>query len=529
MFSNSDTSVDRRSVLSAIGAAGALAATGGVAAAATPGREPTGSRDELLVGVADDAALGEVADRALAAVADALEVVHRNERLGYFSIAVPDGGGDVDLESWLSLLRRVSGVAYAERDATYETQVAPNDPRYDDQYAPQLVNAPTAWDTTFGSADVTVAIVDEGVQASHPDLQGQFPADPGRDFADDDADSTPDQPSSEDHGTHVAGCAGATTDNAVGVAGISDSTLINARVLDESGTGSLADVADGVQWATDQGADVINLSLAGGRRQTLHTAVSYAVDNGALVVCAAGNSAASSVSYPAAYAECVAVSAIGPDDELATFSNHGPAVDVAAPGVNVLSTVPTDDYAIMSGTSMAAPVASGVAALALAADPSLSVAGLRERLTDSAVDVGLSPDEQGAGRVDAGNAVASAGADPCGDVVTADATGSLHFWQEAYFEWTASHDDPCSVTIALDTEPNFDLFVTTDGRQPSWWDHDLSSAGDDGSESITVGDLAPGQTVGVQVNPSWRGDDYTLSVTESGSGATDGGGLVRTD
>lgn len=420
MPDNAIQSVNRRGILRVLGSLGALAASG--VTAATPGRGTGEKPGEILVGGALDEDVDDVAAEANAASPPEASVVHRNQTLGYVALELP--GDERAREAVKSAIGKRSGVEYVEDNVSYGVQLVPNDPRFDDQYAPQLVNADDAWDTTDGSTDVTIAVVDTGVEYDHPDLASLFAADPGRDFADADGDPSPDA-TDEVHGTHVAGCASADTDNDVGVAGASDSRLLSARALDESGSGSLSDIADAIQWATDQGADVINMSLGGGGyTTTMKRAVEYAYDqNGVLVVCAAGNSGQSQVAYPARYEECVAVSAIDADEEFASFSNYGPSVEVTAPGVNVLSTVPSEGYDSFSGTSMAAPVATGVAALGKAAEPGLTGSELRQRLTETAADVGLPSDQQGSGRVDGANIVAASDR-PSNESPTASASAS---------------------------------------------------------------------------------------------------------
>ncbi|WP_225334014.1 S8 family serine peptidase [Halomicrobium urmianum] len=411
-------------MLQGLGSLG-LAAAGGVTAA-RPRRRSGEKPDEVILGAADEADAGTVASMASSASPADASVVHVNQTLGYVALQIP--GAERAREAVRSAMANRTEVEYVEDNVAFETQLAPNDPGFDQQYAPQLVNADDAWDETLGDADVTIAVVDTGVAYDHPDLASGFGSDPGRDFADSDGDPAPDT-SDEAHGTHVAGCASADTDNGVGVAGPSDSRLLVARALDETGRGSLSDIADAIQWATDRGADVINVSLGGGSdTRTMKRAVEYAADqHDALVVCAAGNSGQSGVAYPARYEECVAVSAVDPNEELADFSNYGSAVELAAPGVNVLSTMPSDGYGHYSGTSMAAPVVAGVAALGKAANPDLGAEELRRLLRETAVDVGLSSDEQGAGRVDAAAIVASAGSTTGGSTnesPTADATAS---------------------------------------------------------------------------------------------------------
>ena len=402
----SDTFVDRRTFLRSAGAAGGVLALTGVGSA-----QEAPDRYEMLVGVSSAADMGEVES----AMPSRGEVVHRNETLRYMTVAMDSESSWADRVEVESQLADMDGVRYVEENRTYEAfEVASddveaaleaNDPRLSDQYAPQQVNAPAAWDTTLGSDGVTIGIVDTGVDYEHPDLRDRFPEDPGRDFVDDDEDPAPENGFlfEENHGTHVAGIASATTNNGEGVAGVSNSTLISARALGTRGSGSIDGIADAVQYVTDRGADVINMSLGGGGpSDTLQNAVSYAADNDALVIAAAGNSGQEEKQYPAGFEEVVAVSAVDDSETLASFSTYGDHVEVTAPGVDVLSTWPQDtQYNRISGTSMSCPVATGVAALGKAAYPDLSATELRNRLTETATDIGLPENEQGAGQVDA--------------------------------------------------------------------------------------------------------------------------------
>ena len=339
------------------------------------------------------------------------EMYRRSEELGFLSMDVPKPVAENVKEAF----ERKDQFRYVEFDVQMHAFEVPNDSLYDQQYSPQQVRAPSAYDTTKGSSDVTIAIVDQGVDYEHPDLQGAFGSVKGKDFVDSDSDPAPESTSDEYHGTHVAGSAAAVSDNGTGIAGISNSTLLSARALGTGGGGRLADIAEAVRWSADQGADVINMSLGGGGyTDTMKNAVSYAVSNGALPICAAGNDGSSSVSYPAGYSECVAVSAVDENENLASFSQYGSELDVASPGVDVLSTWTEynstygGDYNKISGTSMACPNASGVAALGLAAaggSGALTPNELRARLKNTAADIGLSDRKQGAGRVDALNIV----------------------------------------------------------------------------------------------------------------------------
>ncbi|MFC4406575.1 S8 family serine peptidase [Haloarchaeobius iranensis] len=481
MAEDTQSGTNRRTFLKTTGAAASAAAFAGLTQA-TPGREPGAKENELLVGISSSTNMASVQRQVERDLPSDANVVHENDNLGYIAVEVRDDGPST-MDAVASRIERQSGVRYVEQNTTHHAFAQPDDPKFDQQYAPQQVNAPAAWDTTFGSENVTVAIVDTGVDYTHPDLQSRFGSNKGKDFAG--GDNDPNAPSGENHGTHVAGIASATTDNGTGVAGMSDSTLLACRALG-GGSGSTADIADAVEYATNQGADIINMSLGGGGyTQTMKNAVSYAVNNGALPICAAGNDGSGSVSYPAAYDECVAVSAVDSNENLANFSQYGPNLDVAAPGVDVLSTWNDSPYNTISGTSMACPAASGVAALGKAADASLSPTQLRSQLKSTAVDIGLSAEKQGAGRVDALNIVGGGGGDPPENeapTVSIDASSAtVTVGQEVTFDGSGSSDSDGSIS-AYDW--SFGDGATATGQTVT---HTYSAAGDY-SASLTVTD-----------------------------------------
>lgn len=519
MPDGSERGWERRSVLQGIGALGA--------GAATPRRDPGAKEDEILVGVS--ATADDVPATVEQYVPGNAELVRANETLRYVAVTFPDEAADVARENFIEAVTKKDHIKYAEKNATQQALATPNDPRFGDQYAPQQVNAPTAWDTTFGDSSVTVAVVDTGAQYDHPDLAANYASNPGRDFVDSDSDPAPDVPQDEYHATHVSGCAAAVVDNGTGVAGQGNSTLINGRALDENGSGSTADIADAIQWAADRGADVINLSLGGGGyTDTMKNAVSYATTNGALVIAAAGNDGSSSVSYPAAYSECLAVSAVDSNENLASFSQYGDSVELAAPGVDVLSTTTQTrgSYEQLSGTSMATPVVSGVAGLTLAQWGSLSNSDLRSHLKSTAADIGLPENQQGSGQVDAGAAVTTepgsggggGGGGGSGDSTSSSTDGSLagsYDYDDYSYAW--SYDGPSQVVIELDgpRDADFDLYVntgTTQNATPSSYDY--ASYTTDSQESITID--APDDSTDLQIDvDSYSGSgSYTLTVTE---------------
>jgi len=307
----------------------------------------------------------------------------------------------------LAALNRDPAVVYAELDASAWATLLPNDPGWGQQWALQKINAPLAWDITAGRPDVVIAVLDSGVILSHPDLANRLWANPGEvpdNGVDDDGNGKTDDfwgwrfyhnwdgqtlvpredhrvADDNGHGTHVAGIAGAEINNGLGMAGMAGgSRLMTVKVLDQYGTGWYSDIARGIVYAVDNGAGIINLSVGGEPpSETLQDAVDYAHAHGVLVVAAAGNDGGA-VLYPAACEHVLAVAATDQSDAPAGFSNHGPQVDVAAPGVDIYSTWPwRGGYFTKSGTSMAAPHVAGLAALIWSARPDLrSRAGDRD-------------------------------------------------------------------------------------------------------------------------------------------------------
>lgn len=307
----------------------------------------------------------------------------------------------------LQVLKNRSEVEYAEPDATAHAFASTNDPYFTNgsQWYLSKIQAPSAWDLNTGAPSVVVAVLDTGVRASHPDLAGKVLA--GRDFADSDSDPTDEN----GHGTAVAGLIGAASGNGTGMASVAWKTsILPVRVLGKDGSGSHSDIADGIVWATDQGADVINLSLGGtGSSVTLQNAVNYAWSKGVVIVAAAGNNGDSVPCYPGACTNVVAVSATDSSDIRTSWSNYGSYIDIAAPGSNILTLSGTSSYGAMDGTSFSSPLTAGVVALMRAANPALSNANIVNALLTNADDLGASGKDHdfGYGRINARRAVAA--------------------------------------------------------------------------------------------------------------------------
>ena len=388
----------------------------GVGAPAGP-PQPTGAfvPDEVLVKFARDVDPGPVA-RAVGA-----HLHGRIEGLDVHVLKVPVG----TVEATVRALTNNPLVEYAEPNGIATAFLDPNDP-YDNttcynsskngcvmQWAWAKIQAYQAWDITTGTG-IRVAVTDTGVDNSHPDLPAVVAQ---KDFINNDDIAEDDN----GHGTHVAGTIGALTNNSAGVAGTNWSvSLVAVKVLNASGSGSYSAVSSGIKWAADNGAKVINISLGGYLpSSTLKSAVDYAWNKGVVLACAAGNDGMNWKLYPAAYANCIAVAATDKNDAKASFSNYGSSwVDVAAPGVNILSTMPNSsvylgtqygyfqDYDSLNGTSMATPHVAGVAGLVWAKFGLSSTASfVRSRIENNADAISGTGTYWAKGRINARRAV----------------------------------------------------------------------------------------------------------------------------
>lgn len=249
------------------------------------------------------------------------------------------------------------------------------------------IDVPAAWKFTKGKGAV-VAVLDTGIDDGHRDFAGQIKA--SKDFTGSRSGSADVQ----GHGSHCAGVVAA-AENGVGMVGVApEAQILAGKVLGDSGSGLSTWIAAGIDWAVEQGADVISMSLGSPAADArIRDAIKRAVDKGVIVVAAAGNDGPreGTVGYPGGFPECICVAAVNDKGAVANFSSRGPRVDVAAPGVNVRSCYPGDRFATMSGTSMATPYVAGVAALYVAdcklRNEKPSPAAFRKLLTESAKDI----------------------------------------------------------------------------------------------------------------------------------------------
>lgn len=304
-----------------------------------------------------------------------------------FSIAVPRA----DERSALRSLRAQPGVRFVERPVQRHFFAVPDDPGFAKQRSYlQAVRAPQAWDQDQGAPTVTIAVVDSGIDVQHPDLSGKIAGTYNAHTGTSDITDT------VGHGTFVAGVAAAATDNDIGIAGAGYNTrILGVKIADAHGVISIDDEAAGIRWAVNHGANIINLSIGGPDPSPLERrAIEYAQAKNVLVVAAAGNAHNAAKQYPAAYPGVLAVGATNTSrDTRASFSSYGSWVDLAAPGVGIYSTTVPDGttafpsasaYAYGDGTSFAAALVSGAAALVDAKNPTLSAPEVRAILVDSA-------------------------------------------------------------------------------------------------------------------------------------------------
>jgi thermitase len=326
----------------------------------------------------------------------------------------------------MARLKQDSSVESVALDYVVQAVFVPNDPYYSTpyptsyygniaQWAPQFIGADQAWDSTLGDPSIIIAIVDTGIDANHPDLAGKIVL--AKNFVKGERVSD-----SFGHGTHVAGIAAAQINNGTGIDGICGRcSLMSVKVLGADGSGSISNVASGITYATDYGARVINLSLGSSSRSTImRDALDYALNNNVLPVVAMGNSNTDNVGDLSYWYSALSVGAVDQQGAKASFSNFGLQTDVTAPGVAVLSTMPTYpvtlttqygykmNYDALSGTSMATPVVAGLAGLILSKNPALTATQVKGMIESSAGDAASFNLTSGFGPVHAPAAIALA-------------------------------------------------------------------------------------------------------------------------
>ena len=363
---------------------------------------------------------------------------------------------------------------------------------YPDLWGIHKINSEYAWDQTVGSPSIIVADIDTGVDRNHEDLRdnmwvntGEIPDNGidddgngyvddyyGWDWVNDDNDPMDDH----GHGTHCAGTIAAVGNNSIGVVGVSPNSKIMAlKFLNSGGSGYLSDAVEALQYASDMGARVSSNSWGGsGTSAMLDDAIQYVHDQGMVVVVAAGNSNADALDFtPASSDRAITVAASDYNDAKASFSNWGPKIDVAAPGVDILSTkaavcpMCNDDrtvgtyYCRVSGTSMATPHVAGLAALILSMDPDLTNEDVRQLIRTGAVDLGTQGKDRdfGYGRIDADGSTSLSAATPLAPMITSPGSRTVVYGQALQIKGSVVGPDFASYTVEAGA-----------GRDPVEWE-----------------------------------------------------------
>jgi serine protease len=427
--------------------------------------------------------------------------VTRVSRNGSFvTVAVPN------LSIVRTALAAIPGVAYIEDNALMHTEATPNDPKLGQQYGPQMMGFPTAWgEVGYGSTSVTVGFVDTGILKTHEDLAGPRILQ-GHDYVNN--DTNPDD--SCGHGTHTAGILGATTNNALGIAGEAQVKILEMKALDSSFfggcSGSDSDIAQAIMDAADQGAQIISMSIGGAGSSTMKNAVDYAYNKGVILVAAAGNDGQNNgVDFPGAYSNVIAVGALTSSKARASYSDGGPQLDISAPGSSVLSsyTDSNSSYTQLSGTSMATPGVAGALALALSCAPNgTSRDSVVNALYSTAQDLGA------AGRDDA-YGYGLARADHLVEQVC-NVSPPANQPPTAAFTATGSGTNGVAVDASTSSDPDGDTLTYA-------WDFGDSTTGTDKTTTHTYS--APGTySIKLTVNDGHGGtDNVTHQFTASAS------------
>jgi thermitase len=422
-------------------------------------------------------------------------------------VRIKDGS---DLDAKLAEYRGRSDVLYAEANYIAYAQDlpnAPNDQSYGQQWAYGKIQATAGWTIypkTYSAhaTSAEIAVIDTGVQSDHPDLSGQIDTNNAANCIN--SLSTCSNASAADdngHGTHVSGIAAAATNNTTGVAGAAFSSLVMPiKVLTSSGSGTYAAITNGITWAVVHGANVISMSLGGSAySQTLCDAITNAISKGVVVVVAAGNSGSSAASYPAACPGSIGVAATDSNDATPGWSNYdSPNVFVSAPGVSVYSTYPTNGYATLSGTSMATPFVSALAALLLGEDSSRTPADVKTILATTSDKVG-----------------GGYGSDPYGTCAGCTWSPSYGYGRINMYRALNYAPPPATADFSLGASPSSRTVIT--GGSTSYTVSVSGTNGFNGSVNLSLSGLPAGAS-GSFSGPASPGSSSTLSVS-SGTAA----------
>ena len=358
---------------------------------------------------------------------------------------------NVSEETMAQRLQASGAVAWAEPDYVAQALATPNDPNFSQQWWLTNIRAPAAWDITTGSTNIIVAVCDTGVQSAHPDLAAQLIL-PGY-------NTYLNNTNSEDtvgHGTMVAGCIGAIGNNGQGVAGMAWKVrILPIRITYADGVGSayVSDMAEGLTYAADRGAKVINCSFSGFNASAIEAAAKYARGKGALVCFAAGNSGVNmTTGYPDT-TNIVVVGATTSSETLTSWSNYGKPIDVVAPGLNIMTTTMGSGYATVSGTSFSSPIVAGLAALVYSVNPNFTPDDVEQIIKSTAKDLGAAGKDNtfGYGLVQADLAVALAG---FGVLAPSALTATISNTNNVVLRWTDNSNNEIGFSVERATVSN---------------------------------------------------------------------------
>jgi len=371
-------------------------------------------------------------------------------------------------------LQQIPDIEYAERIPVDKVDFTPNDlgaSSYNGQWGLHKINAQQAWDIDDGHPNIVVAVVDDAVQTTHPDLTNKCIA--GWNLPDN--NNNPNPPSTAySHGTHVAGIVGAETHNGQGVSSIGYNISI-MPIRASNDPGYITHAYAGVVWAADNGADVINMSWGGsGSSTTNQNVINYAWNKGVILVAAAGNTYNYGAFYPASYNNVVSVAATDINDQKTSFSTYHTSVDVSAPGISINSTVPFNSYAFYQGTSMASPMVAGLCGLVWSANTSLNQQDVIDCITTTTDNINPQNPSYigwlGSGRINAYQALLCATATNCttnksiystyppGPYVKEEVSNSIWAYNNINSGANVRYDAGYEVTL----RPNFDAVAGSD-------------------------------------------------------------------
>jgi PKD repeat protein len=456
-------------------------------------------------------------------------------------------------------LSKLAPIKYAEKKELHESFLTPNDPYYinsfnSGQWALFQIDAPLAWDISTGSSDIVVAVTDNAINISHPDLVNKMV--PGWDAVDNDNDPSPCGGNDGFHGSHVSGIVGAETNNNIGIASIGYNVSIMPVKIGDCNTGSLTSGYDGIIWAADNDADVINMSWGGGGSSAYGQNVcSYAWNLGTILIAAAGNDGTNQQFYPAAYDDVVAVASTTTGDAKSSFSQYGPWVSISAPGSSILSTDEGSSYQVTQGTSMASPLVAGLVGLMISHAPSASPQQVVDCLLNTAENIdGANSNyigQLGAGRINAYQAllcmnqftyaldvgvssiqspvgsVCSASVDPQivltnyggNTIANVDIEYQIDAGTVSVLNWTGNLAQGQSTTITLPVQiPGAGSHTLTATSVNPNGAVDQNTSNNSETSSFTI--VANGQIADLTIVTDCYGSEITWQIDEDGSGNT---------